>query len=419
MVVVYKPPTVLTQPDQSGDEDNLFDAVRRHLTAPADGVHSVSTQTRGDSPQGQPEGNQRVSATRTQAAVKPTTTSTTPSAAVSSSTTPTAIPDSKHPSTRNTHTIPSVPTLHLIHRLDRPCSGVVVFAKTAPAAAALNECFRTRQTSKHSLCVVNGEVVVEGGEDGKGRMEGLGDGAEEGVGAGRDGGCNVYRHWIQKTQAERVRCYNMIEAEDDTNGRAKGSVSGSRKGSGGDRKNKGSGNGKQGKTDDLVEAVLRCYPLVVISPFGLSSSLSASTSSSARIAGVGGSVASSSGDSAISSSNRDSTASMKSLFTGVASTPPQPPPVKQTVCRIELETGRKHQIRAQMAHMGHPIVGDVKYGASQSFKQRDIALHAYMLTIAHPVTGKDMTFTAPPPALWSKRFGADSLAAAEGEMTAP
>ena len=38
---------------------------------------------------------------------------------------------------------------------------------------------------------------------------------------------------------------------------------------------------------------------------------------------------------------------------------------RQTLVKIALETGRKHQIRAQMAHIGHPIVGDVKYGASQ------------------------------------------------------
>jgi hypothetical protein len=143
-----------------------------------------------------------------------------------------------------------------------------------------------------------------------------------------------------------------------------------------------------------VEAVLRCYPLVVISPF-----------SPFKPIVTGTSTTSSSG----SSSGKPTSMTVDSI-------PPQPPSIKQTICRVELETGRKHQIRAQLAHIGHPIVGDVKYGAPQSFKQRDISLHACMLTITHPTTRKEMTFTAPPPALWSKRFGEDSLAAAIIEM---
>ena len=249
-----------------------------------------------------------------------------------------------------------------------------MFAKTGAAAAALNECFRTRQTDKHYLCVVNGEVVVEG-------VDRLVVGSER----GGEKGCNVYRHMIQKTQAERVRCYDIVEA-----GSSAGGVGGG-KGKGG----KGADESvKKRRTDDLVEAVLRCYPLVVISPF-----------SPFKPIVTGTSTTSSSG----SSSGKPTPITVDSI-------PPQPSTIKQTICRIELETGRKHQIRAQMAHIGHPIVGDVKYGAPQAFKQRDIALHACMLTITHPVTGKEMTFTAPPPALWSKRFGEGSLAAAIDEM---
>lgn len=50
------------------------------------------------------------------------------------------------------------PSLGLIHRLDRPCSGVVVFAKTSKAAARLSECFRERRVGKDYLCVVNGDL---------------------------------------------------------------------------------------------------------------------------------------------------------------------------------------------------------------------------------------------------------------------
>lgn len=61
---------------------------------------------------------------------------------------------------------------------------------------------------------------------------------------------------------------------------------------------------------------------------------------------------------------------------------------------IELVTGRFHQIRAQLAHAGMPVEGDVKYGAPADTRQRGkIALVASELTFRHPVTGRQMTFS--------------------------
>jgi len=51
-----------------------------------------------------------------------------------------------------------------------------------------------------------------------------------------------------------------------------------------------------------------------------------------------------------------------------------------TLLRITLETGRPHQIRVQLSHIGHPIVGDVKYGASKSLPDKSIALCATSLS---------------------------------------
>lgn len=51
---------------------------------------------------------------------------------------------------------------------------------------------------------------------------------------------------------------------------------------------------------------------------------------------------------------------------------------------IDLETGRPHQIRAQMAQAGFPVVGDVKYGSKSGLPKREIALHCYELKIKHP-----------------------------------
>jgi 23S rRNA pseudouridine1911/1915/1917 synthase len=74
-----------------------------------------------------------------------------------------------------------------------------------------------------------------------------------------------------------------------------------------------------------------------------------------------------------------------------------------TLLRVELETGRKHQIRAQLSHIGHPIVGDVKYGSSQTL--RDLPLHSHRLEFPHPTKDLLMTFYSYPPAHWAKRFG--------------
>ena len=68
---------------------------------------------------------------------------------------------------------------------------------------------------------------------------------------------------------------------------------------------------------------------------------------------------------------------------------------------VELETGRKHQIRLQFSHHGHPIVGDRKYGSQRAFKA-GIALHARRLAITHPVRDERLAFEAPLPQPWAK-----------------
>ncbi len=66
---------------------------------------------------------------------------------------------------------------------------------------------------------------------------------------------------------------------------------------------------------------------------------------------------------------------------------------------VQLETGRKHQIRLQLSHHGHPIIGDRKYGSRSPFPA-GIALHARRLVIAHPTTGVRLEFEAPLPDAW-------------------
>ena len=64
--------------------------------------------------------------------------------------------------------------------------------------------------------------------------------------------------------------------------------------------------------------------------------------------------------------------------------------------RISPETGRTHQIRVQMAAAGHPIKGDLKYGARRSEPSGGIRLHSYKLSFIHPVTHQNITVEAPP-----------------------
>lgn len=64
---------------------------------------------------------------------------------------------------------------------------------------------------------------------------------------------------------------------------------------------------------------------------------------------------------------------------------------------IDLQTGRHHQIRVQLAKMGCPIKGDLKYGFDRSNKDGGISLHARQIAFTHPVSKKEIQLIAPVP----------------------
>jgi 23S rRNA pseudouridine1911/1915/1917 synthase len=82
---------------------------------------------------------------------------------------------------------------------------------------------------------------------------------------------------------------------------------------------------------------------------------------------------------------------------------------KYYLLEIDLETGRHHQIRCQLAKIGSPIKGDLKYGAERSNPDGSISLHARTISFIHPVSKERIEVTAPVPDenLWNS-FIADS-----------
>ena len=75
-----------------------------------------------------------------------------------------------------------------------------------------------------------------------------------------------------------------------------------------------------------------------------------------------------------------------------------------TLLEIDLETGRHHQIRCQLAAIGCPVKGDMKYGAKRSNPDGGICLHARKIEFIHPVSKQNICITAPVPndSLWQQ-----------------
>ncbi|MFM7327405.1 MAG: RluA family pseudouridine synthase [Bacteroidota bacterium] len=167
---------------------------------------------------------------------------------------------------------PGAVFLGTIHRIDRPVSGLVVFARTSKALTRMNELFRSRDITKRYLAVVEGRPAV----------------AEQ-----------TLVHWLTKNEgANRATAYKK-----ETPG------------------------------------ALRCEL-------------------NYRVLGTNGG---------------------------------------RSLVEVQPLTGRSHQIRCQLAAIGCPITGDLKYGAPEPMPDKSICLHARSLSFIHPVTKVPLTITAPAP----------------------
>ena len=86
----------------------------------------------------------------------------------------------------------------------------------------------------------------------------------------------------------------------------------------------------------------------------------------------------------------------KTAYTVVKESP------KYSLLKIDLLTGRKNQIRVHLANLGHPVVGDVKYGRKAAER---LALHAQSITLTHPFNKKRLTVEAPIPDYFTELIG--------------
>ncbi len=82
-----------------------------------------------------------------------------------------------------------------------------------------------------------------------------------------------------------------------------------------------------------------------------------------------------------------------------------------TLLDVHILTGRTHQIRVHMKHIGHPVCGDPIYGSPKGAKVTRLMLHAYSLTFTHPSTGERMTFTAELPEEFIKSLRSNGVEA--------
>jgi 23S rRNA pseudouridine1911/1915/1917 synthase len=84
---------------------------------------------------------------------------------------------------------------------------------------------------------------------------------------------------------------------------------------------------------------------------------------------------------------------------------------------VEIHTGRTHQIRVHMNYIGHPIGGDSTYGYTGDFVFPRVMLHAKSIAFIHPLTGENLSFSAPLPRDFSRAL--ENLCSADGENELP
>jgi 23S rRNA-/tRNA-specific pseudouridylate synthase len=280
------------------------------------------------------------------------------------------------------------------HRLDRPVSGVVIFARNSKAAARLAEQFRLRQVRKWYLAVVEMVPLLPSPLEGEGGRR-PDEGDVTGVALSNPGFILRSPH----SPSVELRHSESAGYEDSSSSHVDDipltpDPSPSR------------GEGRQASpisaegtlTDWLLKVPDQAFAQVVPegTPGAKLASLKYRVLQSLPKPGFG------SGKPGFIPTREESPADQtdQSLSRALA------------LVLIELETGRMHQIRVQFASRGWPIVGDQRYGSQRRFPNdagsEAIALHAARLDLKHPIRYDALSLRAPLPANWDQ-FGFDAV----------
>ena len=275
----------------------------------------------------------------------------------------------------------SAPYLGIIHRLDQPVEGLLVFAKNKKAAASLSKQLQEQGNGgilhKQYYAVLCGKPATEEGELVDYLYKNKENMAEVAAGQGVSGAKRaVLKYHV--LQVLDIKNLPVAEGVEDAVGIQP------------------TGSARNSGSIPSAESVGSSESIQSAESAGSSENIQSTESAgssesvqSAESTGNAGSI-----QSAESAGNAGSIQSAKSAG--------EPVGIQLVLADIHIQTGRFHQIRAQMAHAGTPLLGDLKYGneetkaLSQKLKMQHVTLCAYSLAFLHPVSKKEMRFQIEP-----------------------
>jgi 23S rRNA pseudouridine1911/1915/1917 synthase len=243
---------------------------------------------------------------------------------------------------------PGAVYLGVVHRLDRPVSGVVLFARTSKAASRLSAQFRNHSVKKVYWALVSGSTPPARG---------------------------VLSHQLVKDSASNRS--RVVLATPSASAGTVGTVTG-------DDARPGS---------DMTESTVVVLPDAATSVEIEAASVKPTNRTAGYRQQTRGDQQHKRGDtppSAESEASKDCRLEFRKTSSWKG----------WTLLEIKPETGRSHQIRVQLSAAGWPIAGDRKYGGGPWGAPGVIGLHAARLTVLHPVHGTPITFEAPSPEHW-------------------
>lgn len=295
----------------------------------------------------------------------------------------------------------------LVHRLDRPASGLMILAKTPEALKNLNKQFADQVVIKRYVCMVNGkidkpDVCIDYLLKTSGDVAKVVRNPFRIKSGGSSNSTSTSTSSSSSSSGSTTESDTILSIDDILEGRVdKGTSANTNVPTEGTT---ATSNDPRLRSD-VVRAELSYTPLHVIEHTVRKKWDNIAEAKNARPRFPKRPTSSSSSSSSSPAANvaPETEEVVKVMADGYVETK-----TYQTLLNVTLLTGRKHQIRTQLSHRQHPIVGDQKYLAPQAFGERDISLHAYYLGFFHPTTRARVALRLDVPRIWEKRFGRDT-----------